>query len=191
METEQIIYYSYYCSSFVLIRGSAPLFWEQKGVTSNLKLSRNIDLTNAAFVKHFENLTKDYKRILCINLMTKSKSEQILTDAYENLIQKNNFENIRYEFFDFHSACKGQKYENVDFLTSKLTEIIDNFKFFAEQIKKDKKLLLQQEGTIRINCLDCLDRTNVVMTKIAAINFENMMKHVNTNLSLALGDKTL
>ena len=144
-------------------------------------------MTNAAFVKHFDTLTKDYKRVLCVNLMNKIKSEQVLTDAFENLIQKNNFENIKYEFFDFHSACKGQKYENLEFLTSKIDEIIDNFKFFAEQIKRDQKILLQQEGTIRLNCLDCLDRTNVVMTKIAAINFENMMKHMNTNLSLALG----
>lgn len=187
VETEQIIYYSYYCCSFVMHRGSVPLFWEQKGLTSNLKLTRNLDLTNAAFVKHFDTLKDDHKRVLCINLMHKTKSEQILTEAFENLIQKNNLENVRYEFFDFHAACKGQKFENLEFLTSKLTDIVENFKFFAEQIKKDQKILLQQEGTVRINCLDCLDRTNVVMTKMAAINFENMMKHMNTNLTLALG----
>lgn len=156
-------------------------------MTSNLKLSRNLDLSNAAFLKHFENLTKEYKRVLCINLMTKSKSEQALTDAYENLIQKHNFENIKYEFFDFHIACKGQKFENLDILISKLIDVIENFKFFGQQIKKENKVLLHQEGTVRINCLDCLDRTNVVMTKIAAISFENMMKHMNTNLTLALG----
>lgn len=187
VETEQIIYYSYYCCSFVLLRGSVPLFWEQKGVTANLKLSRNLDLTEAAFMKHFDSLLKDYKRVLCVNLMHKTKSEQILTDAFESLIQKTSFENVRYEFFDFHAACKGQKFENIEFLTSKLTEMIENFKFFAEQIKKDQKLLMGQEGTVRVNCLDCLDRTNLVMTKIAAVVFENMMKHMNTNLGLALG----
>lgn len=187
VETEQIIYYSYYCCSFVLLRGSVPLFWEQKGVTANLKLSRNLDLTEAAFMKHFDSLLKDHKRVLCVNLMHKTKSEQILTDAFESLIQKTSFENVRYEFFDFHAACKGQKFENIEFLTSKLTEMIENFKFFAEQIKKDQKLLMGQEGTVRVNCLDCLDRTNLVMTKIAAVVFENMMKHMNTNLGLALG----
>lgn len=119
--------------------------------------------------------------------MAKNKSEQILTEALENLIQKNNLENIRYEFFDFHSACKGQKFENLELLTSKISDVVENFKFFAEQIKKDQKILLLQEGTVRINCLDCLDRTNVVMTKIAALNFESIMKHMTTNLSLALG----
>ena len=171
----------------MLLRGSVPLFWEQKGVTSNLKLSRNLDLTNAAFVKHFENLEKNYKRILCINLMHKSKSEQVLTEAFESLIQKNNFENTRYEFFDFHAACKGQKFENLEILTAKLGDVMENFKFFAEQNKKDQRILLEQEGTVRINCLDCLDRTNLVMMKMAAIGFENMMKHMNTNLTLALG----
>lgn len=168
-----------------------PIFWEQKSLTANVKVLRNIELTNAAFLKHFESIIKEYKRVICINLMHKSKSEQILTDAFESLIQKNHLENVRYEFFDFHAACKGQKYENLELLTSKISDIIENFKFFGEQIKKDQKILLRQEGTVRINCLDCLDRTNVVMTKIAAIIFESMMKHMSTNLTLALGIKYL
>ena len=62
-ETEQIVFIKDCCFSHVQIRGSVPVFWEQRGVTVQTKLSRNYDLTNAAFLKHFKLLEKDYERV--------------------------------------------------------------------------------------------------------------------------------
>ena len=176
--------------SFVQTRGSVPFFWEQTGLTAAVRLTRSLDLAKDAFQKHFEDLHKDYKRVLCINLMnTKKKSENLLTENYELLIKESKLNFIKYEYFDFHYACKGQKYENVDFLIEKLERDIENFKFYAIKIKPDGKTLLFQQGVVRVNCLDCLDRTNLVMTKIAALMLQNIMKHMNTDLCSALGRK--
>jgi len=190
VETEQIIYYSFYVCSFVQTRGSVPFFWEQTGLTAAVKLTQSLELSKDAFQKHFKEMQKDYERVICINLMaTHKKSEHLLTDNYERLIEESKLEFVKYEYFDFHYACKGQKYENVDFLIEKLSNIIQNLKFYAAKVKQDSKLLLLQKGVVRINCLDCLDRTNLVMTKIAALMLKNIMKHMNTDLTSALGKK--
>lgn len=189
VETEQILYYSFYKCSFVQTRGSVPFFWEQTGITAAVRLTRELSLSKDAFEKHFQDMKNDYKRVLCINLMnTKKKSEHLLNEGFEELMSLCAFPYVRYEYFDFHVACKGQKYENVDFLIEKLCIPIENFKFFASKHKKEQQILLKQEGVVRINCLDCLDRTNVVMTKIAALMTQNIMKHMNTDLKIALGE---
>ena len=144
-------------------------------------------------MKHFEDLKKSYSRVLCLNLMNKKRSEHLLTENFESMLKRNtnSLDFVKYWFFDFHQACNGEKYENLEDLISKIEDVVVNFKFFAEQIKKEKNIFLFQEGVPRINCLDCLDRTNVVMTKIAALAFESIMKHMNVDLNLAFGDSLL
>jgi hypothetical protein len=107
--------------------------------------------------------------------MCKTKpGEQCITDRYEEQIKKNDLANVRYEYFDFHHACKGQKFEKVNPLVKKVYQMNDNFKFHAEDLR-DKRVLMTQKGIVRTNCLDCLDRTNVFMGKIAIISFENIV----------------
>ena len=43
---------------------------------------------------------------------------------------------------------------------------INIFKFYCEDALTGK-IYKEQIGVIRTNCLDCLDRTNVIQTKIA------------------------
>lgn len=189
VETEQIIYYSFYKCAFVQTRGSVPCFWEQTGLTAAVRLTRELALCADAFSKHFKDMQHDYMRILCINLMSsKKKSEVLLNESFEKLIKDSQLPHVKYEYFDFHYACKGQKYENVDVLIEKLRNVIENLKFYASKRKNAaQEVLLTQKGVVRINCLDCLDRTNVVMTKIAALMLQNIMKHMNTDLNQALG----
>ena len=101
VETEQIIYYNGYCCSHVQIRGSPPIFFQQRALGS-ARITRSYDLANEAFIKHFNELVKNYGYVFCLNLLTKSKKEeQMLTEAYEIHIKNNNHPNIRYEFYDF------------------------------------------------------------------------------------------
>ena len=44
VESEQILRYEGYTTSFVQIRGSVPAFWEQTGITAELTLTRSLDL---------------------------------------------------------------------------------------------------------------------------------------------------
>ena len=49
VETEQIVQYMGVYSSYVFIRGSVPIFWEQKGLTSNTKLTRDTHMNNVPY----------------------------------------------------------------------------------------------------------------------------------------------
>lgn len=124
-------------------------------------------------------------------MAAKKKSELALTENFELLIKDPKLDFVKYEYFDFHFACKGQKYENVDFLIEKLEAVVESLGFFAAKIKQDPRLIMRQQGVLRVNCLDCLDRTNIVMTKFAALMFQHIMRHMNTGLSIALGSLSL
>ena len=79
--------------------------------------------------------------------------------------------------WDFHHECKGMKFENV----SKLITLIgkaewDHIGYFQATVvtasingqrRQQWSVLKQQKGVFRSNCIDCLDRTNVVQAALA------------------------
>ena len=73
---------------------------------------------------------------------------------------------LKYEFYDFHFACKGQKFERSDYLINKVAPVNKYFGYYSENLS-EKTVLTLQKGVFRVNCLDCLDRTNLVQSKIA------------------------
>lgn len=57
------------------------------------------------------------------------------------------------------------KWENLKFLMNELEQDIENYKYFS--IDFNNAVLETQKGTFRVNCIDNLDRTNVVQSMIA------------------------
>ncbi|CAH0697081.1 unnamed protein product [Spodoptera exigua] len=55
-------------------------------------------------------------------------------------------------------------YENVSILINALSDVIGEMRFCW---RDDRGLICTQNGVFRVNCIDCLDRTNVVQTAIA------------------------
>ncbi|CAD8204811.1 unnamed protein product [Paramecium octaurelia] len=190
VETEQIIYYNNHCCSHLQVRGSVPIFWNQRGLLTETKLMRSAELTKSAYKKHFKGLLEDYSRVICLNLMAKKKSaEQMVTEGFEEQVKLNSDEligNVKYEWFDFHHECKNNDFSQSNPLVRKLMEHIKNFGFYLEDLKT-KKVLSVQHGIFRTNCMDCLDRTNFIQTKIAmsvfdistkqlGVDFQNLLK---------------
>jgi len=135
VETEQLIYVNGWCFSNLQIRGSAPVFWQQRGVTAQIKITRNFDFTNTAFLKHIEDMNNNWGRIICLNLMSKTKKdEQTITTAFEEHMRKNNLQSVRYEFFDFHHEVKGQKFDRVNPKVEQLKTLIQRFGFYSENL---------------------------------------------------------
>ena len=85
VESEQVVKVGDRVASHRVIRASTPVFWEQKSASAPIQLTRNKELTKVAFVNHFNALTRQYKRVLCVNLLGKSKEEHVLTRAYEQI----------------------------------------------------------------------------------------------------------
>ncbi|CAF5184862.1 unnamed protein product, partial [Rotaria magnacalcarata] len=77
-------------SSFVIIRGSIPLFWHQPGFqvgTHRITVLRSEALSFKAFFEHFKYLYRHYGRVLIINLVDKREDEKRIGEEYHNLFE--------------------------------------------------------------------------------------------------------
>lgn len=72
-------------------------------------------------------------------------------------------------WFDFHGECKGGKHANLIKLMDLISLKLELFGFSCLYQQKNKTPISvsYQRGVIRTNCVDCLDRTNVVQSVIA------------------------
>lgn len=72
---------------------------------------------------------------------------------------------FRYEAFDFHNECRKMRYDRISILIDRLAHEQDEFGYFL--INSEGMIISTQEGVFRTNCIDCLDRTNVVQSLLA------------------------
>eukprot|EP01091_Cochliopodium_minus_P012969 TRINITY_DN4062_c0_g1_i1.p1 TRINITY_DN4062_c0_g1~~TRINITY_DN4062_c0_g1_i1.p1 ORF type:complete len:694 (-),score=160.36 TRINITY_DN4062_c0_g1_i1:51-2132(-) len=164
VETEQRIFFKKKWTSLVQTRGSIPLYWEQtgKGYRPTPKIIPNKQ-HKEAFDKHFENQIEKYNSPqIIVNLLDYKGTENTNTQAYENEIRDcvKFKDQLIYHAFDFHSQCKNNQYQNAYFLVEHMKEEVNKMSYFKKGEKK-------QCGIIRTNCLDCLDRTNLMMSVFA------------------------
>jgi hypothetical protein len=83
VETEQIVKMENIVFSYVIIRGSVPVFWEQKGMIEGVTISRGPEMTKRAFHKHFDELLNLYGPVYIVDLLSDTKArETILTKEY-------------------------------------------------------------------------------------------------------------
>uniref|UniRef100_A0AAQ5XDR8 SAC domain-containing protein n=1 Tax=Amphiprion ocellaris TaxID=80972 RepID=A0AAQ5XDR8_AMPOC len=175
VETEQLIHVHSHTLSFVQTRGSVPVFWSQAGYRYNPRprLEKGEKETMSYFAAHFEEQLKLYKKQMIINLVDQSGREKIIGDAYLKQVLLYNNPNLTYISFDFHEHCRGMKFENVQILTDAISDIITDMKWaWVDQAG----VICKQEGIFRVNCMDCLDRTNVVQAAVARVVMEQQLK---------------
>jgi phosphatidylinositol-bisphosphatase len=175
VETEQIVKCNQNLFSYLQLRGSVPIFFEQPGISAQTIITRNSEMTTPAFKKHINEIKEDFNYIYLINLMNVNKpNEQIITQNYETQIKNIEVNNCKYLYWDFQNQCKFDNYENLDIFVDNLESVFKIFKYFHEDNKGE--ILRQQNGIIRTNCLDCLDRTNVIQARIAWRSLERHVK---------------
>ena len=73
-ETEQIIKIADLLYSFVITRGSVPIFWEQAAKSGtklfeDVYLTRTSEMTKEAFRRHFQDMIDDYEKVQIIDLL--------------------------------------------------------------------------------------------------------------------------
>ncbi|GLH05859.1 Phosphatidylinositide phosphatase SAC1 [Gryllus bimaculatus] len=166
VETEQIVAYHHHQVSFVQVRGSVPVFWSQPGYKYRPPpcLDKGDKETHVAFEKHFEEELQIYGPVCAVSLVEQAGKEKIIWDAYTNHILTYDSPDITYVTFDFHEYCRGMHFENVSVLIASLVDIIKDMGYCW----RDREgMICQQKGIFRVNCIDCLDRTNVVQTALA------------------------
>lgn len=194
VETEQLLSKASWAPSekiysFSQIRGSIPLFFSQSPYA--LKpvpvLQHSAATNEAAFKQHFDKIIDRYGQIQIVLLVDKSGGEAEIGRRYEDTAQKRNEEEtsehkrLRFEWFDFHNICRGMKFENVSILMNSLGDTLDQFGTTTEV---DGKVLMRQGGVLRTNCMDCLDRTNVVQSACGQRALEEQFKSEGVTVNL-------
>nr|XP_038033379.1 synaptojanin-2 isoform X4 [Anas platyrhynchos] len=178
VETEQTIYLDDDVSSFVQIRGSVPLFWEQPGLqvgSHHLRLNRGLEANAPAFdrnagwyekERHMMLLKEQYGKQVIVNLLGSRGGEEVLNRAFKKLLwASSHAADTPMINFDYHQFAKGGKAEKLEnLLRPQLKLHWEDFGIFAKGENVSPRL---QTGTFRMNCLDCLDRTNSVQSFVA------------------------
>ncbi|WEW60113.1 Inositol-1,4,5-trisphosphate 5-phosphatase 1 [Emydomyces testavorans] len=197
VETETILWIpSGITFSYTQVRGSVPIFWEQTpGLIpgqQKIQVTRSVGATQHAFDKHFESLQLDYGATHVINLLSETKPGEVeLSERFRYHIRQSPLRVVRekgtssahhllrWTDFDFHAETRGPAgYGNARLIEHKISSSTDGFAYFLSEDPRsiatqsnrvlDKlTVILQQEGVFRTNCLDCLDRTNLVQTMIS------------------------
>lgn len=176
VETEQILVYHHYALSFLQVRGSVPVHWSQPGIRYRPppRLDANPEEDKAAFAKHFDQELDIYgKPINCISLVEKTGREKVVADAYIDNALVYDSADLNFVCFDFHDYCRGMHFENVSILTDALED--DMIRAMRYCWLDRHGVVCTQQGVFRINCIDCLDRTNVVQTAIAKSVLETQL----------------
>lgn len=200
VETEQILSDVSWTSSkkihsFVQIRGSMPIFFSQSPYSFKPvpQIQHSAETNHEALVKHFENIKAKYGDVQVVSLVEKHGNEAIVGDAYEHHVKRLNDSGglkgdfVGFEWFDFHAICRGMKFENVSLLMETLGNKLDAF---GDTVEVDGKQVSKQCGVLRTNCMDCLDRTNVVQSACGRRALELQLKDEGLDLGLQIDQAT-
>ncbi|KAG7200666.1 hypothetical protein KM043_001219 [Ampulex compressa] len=165
VETEQLVWYHDHQVSFVQVRGSVPVYWSQPGYKYKPppRIDKDEEETQVAFEKHFSEELSHYGPICIVNLVEQTGKEKVIWEAYSNHILNYNNPDITYTTFDFHEYCRGMHFENVSILVNALAAVLADMGYCW---RDEQGTICMQKGVFRVNCIDCLDRTNVVQTAL-------------------------
>jgi hypothetical protein len=197
------------CFSYVQIRGSIPIFWEQPASLvpgqAKITITRSIEATQPSFDKHFDNIDHSYGAVHVLNLLSNDRNKQgeiDLTQRYEEHIDRSPLHKVekggesehqllKYTHYDFHAETKGPSgYEAASGIAHYIRNSAHAFGYLSaedreEHIKASPNgvytiirratPITNQEGVFRTNCLDCLDRTNLIQTIVSQLALQSFL----------------
>lgn len=123
-----------------------------------------------------ERVKKAYEqmvRILVSNPDEDTEPGHRTTEAVQEIESsggKQRMDRLHYIYFDFHNETKGLKWHRAQLLLDQLVDGLNKGGYFrgAEMPGSAEALetRLEQTAVVRTNCMDCLDRTNVVQSML-------------------------
>lgn len=125
-----------------------------------------------------ERVKKAYEQM--VRILVSSPTESSGSDPYssenvhvlESSKAAQMMDHLHYIYFDFHNETKGLKWHRAQLLLDQLTDGLTKGQYFrGVEMPGDPngqiEVRSQQTAVVRTNCMDCLDRTNVVQTMLA------------------------
>ena len=194
VETEQILSRASWgpsdkIYSFTQIRGSIPLFFSQSPYSFKPVpvLQHSPETNHVAFKRHFANIQARYGPVQIVLLVDKHGGELEIGRQYEEHTKQLNEETKSADkklgilWWDYHTECRGMKFENVVNLVDLLYSKIE---VFGWTVELNNEIIHRQRGVLRTNCMDCLDRTNVVQSACAQRVLEAQLKQESLEVNL-------
>lgn len=175
VETEQMLIFNKSIASFVLTRGSIPFIWSQR---PNIKykpkpIVSRIDDQVRVFKRHIDDQIVFYGRQVLVNLIDQKGGEKQLESTFRDVVNRAEYKMVKYVHFDFHAECSKMRWHRLEILMDRLKQDINEQSYYLAT--GDGTVLQRQNGVFRVNCIDCLDRTNVVHSMLARAVLETQL----------------
>ncbi|BGP50703.1 Phosphoinositide phosphatase sac1 [Rhodotorula kratochvilovae] len=167
--------------SYVQTRGSVPVYWAE---INNLRYKPDLkilDLSSTAesLSRHFTQQISLYGDQYLVNLVNSHGYEKPVKEAYERALDAMKEPRVHYTYFDFHKECKGLRFDRVGVLIDGLhDELQQQGYFFHDTSASPAEPQRKQTSVVRTNCMDCLDRTNVVQSALGKWVLNNQLRQV-------------
>lgn len=194
VETEQILSVpdwdpTHNVYSYLQVRGSIPLYFSQSPYAFKPVpvLHHSAETNQLAFARHFREMSRRYGKIQAVSLIDKLAGELKLGEQYERYTATLNKAGgidgtpLELEWFDFHNECRGMKFENVTRLVDRLKTTLDEFGYATI---KEGVSVHKQNGIMRTNCMDCLDRTGVAQCAFGQWALERQLQNEGIHIDL-------
>lgn len=167
VETETILNMGNLLFGYTQIRGSVPIFWEQDVnlLAAKVNITRSMEATQPAFDRHFEALIQKFGNVQVVNLLADKPGEIDLTRRYRDHIQAANLGSVRLTEFDFHQEVAYGGYSSAARVIRRMQDAFMDIEFYSLDLSSGGRT--EQKGIFRTNCLDCLDRTNMIQQLIS------------------------
>lgn len=154
--------------------------WKQNNF-GFLSVNSNSNANRTIFRKHLQLLRNQYKgKMLLLNLLGDWGSEPKLSKEFERVFEelKSDFQDtFSYQQIDFHKLTGQTNFEKIYDKIASLMPKEDGFYH-----RKESEVLQSQRNFIWSNCLDCLDRTNVVQSKCSFLVLFKWMEVMGKDL---------
>ncbi|KAL3316737.1 Phosphatidylinositide phosphatase SAC1 [Cichlidogyrus casuarinus] len=141
--------------------------------------------------RHFKEAfeSRGYGKNICINLINQTGRERILERSFAQAVQPIASTMVKYESFDFHRECGLNKWHRLKTLMDRLEPEMTQMQYFhllvpsngtfSEALSlSNKSVRKNQQGIFRTNCVDCLDRTNVVQSMLGKLALHSWLSEV-------------
>ncbi|PWN87360.1 hypothetical protein FA10DRAFT_234437 [Acaromyces ingoldii] len=186
-------------TSYVMHRGSIPIYWTQDSTNMSPRPPIEISVVDPYYSSaalHFDDMFRRYGSPIIVLNLIKSKEKQprevkLLHAFSECVAYLNQFlpsdKRLRYIAWDMSRASKSRDQDVIGVLEDIAEETVAATNFFHSgpepnglagfdgQEEQRRSTILLQSGVARVNCVDCLDRTNAAQFVIGKAAFGHQL----------------
>ena len=114
---------------------------------------------------------------------TDDKQPNAVTDEKFRIVEprrrSQEYDRLHYIYFDFHNETKGLRWHRAQLLLEKLGDALIKQQYFRGidmpgHVAGNMEIRNMQTSVVRTNCMDCLDRTNLVQSMLAKWTLDRM-----------------